>query len=466
MRTAFLSNKALMTTSTVSATVAVRSTHDVAPDSHQPSRAAAQDGHDTKHAAGRRHRARPKHTPPPSRKLPAGSQLAARGAAPSGPPGPATQTIAANPPQAPSDARHATDAELTSLLARYDDHNANAARDTVNAEMSARLEDAATAGYPDDARRFEQDVQRDLGMLAQLPSDVASSYRDEMKATWDAFEATPDAWLRDKFAQDAKTLRAQIVDEYQEARTDPVQRAQAIFNAPFGSDLLGDDARQDLDKLRDLAKQFRRAQTKEDRESIFATASEIKKSLQDRIFDAVISLIDAQRQAAASSEKDVMQALESAQGLSGSGATSGGRLEHFANRVFVDAAHARAFTELRSLTPERMQQLKETDPERFARLTALKPERLQQLTQWENDLAARDRDAARELPEVPLDPPKNLSDIRFNLPAPGPEYGENLRQRYLDARHSIVTAEKRISIAHERPSSPVRQSYIKTHRSM
>jgi hypothetical protein len=368
-----------------------------------------------------------------------------------------------NPLQAAPDSRHATDAELTSLLARYDDKNANAAGDTVNAELSARLEEVATAGYPDDARTFERDVQRDLGMLAQLPANVASEYREQMKQTWDAFESTPDAWLRDKYATQAKTLRDQIDGEYQDARTDPRQRAQAIFNAPFGSDVLGDSAQEDLDKLRDLSRQFREAHTKADRESIFSAASKIKQSLQDQISDTILGQIDVYKRAEAASDKEVMQAFELAQGLSGPGATPGARLAYFAKQVSGSEANARAFTELRSLTPERLQQMQQTDPDRYAQLTALKPERLQQLTQWENALAAQHDDAARALPEVPLDPPKHTSDVRFYLPAPGTRYGEELRLRYVDALNTIAAAEKRISVSHERPSSPVRQNYIKTH---
>jgi hypothetical protein len=452
-----------MTTSATSPTVAARPIASADPDLQQAfDTAPRREPHTTRsgHPKRRPHRRHNRQDTPPS--LPSATQLAARGEAPVDPL--ATPQSALNPLQAPPASRHATDAEFASLLARYDDKNANAAGDAVNAELSARLEEVATAGYPDDARVFEQDVQRALGMLAQLPADVASAYREQMKSTWDMFESTPDAWLRDKYAQQAKTLRDQIDGEYQEARTDPDERAQAIFNAPFGNDLLGDDAQPALDKLSDLKREFHQAHTKADREAIFSAASKIKQSLQNQISDTMLSQIDAYRQAEAASETEVMQAFELAQGLSGRGATPGARLEYFVRQVCGNEAHARAFTELRGLTPERLQQLQQTDPDRFAQLTALKPERLQQLTQWENTLAAQDRDAARTLPEVPLEPPKYPSDVRFYLPAPGASYGEALRLRYADILKSIVAAEKRISVSHEQPSSPIRQNYIKTHQ--
>ncbi|HEY4352543.1 MAG TPA: hypothetical protein VGN31_15035 [Paraburkholderia sp.] len=452
-----------MTTSATSPAVAAGPIAGDDPARHQAFDTAPRREPDaTRSGAARRHPRKPhnRHHPPPS--LPSAEQVAARGV----PPDPATTpTIVSNPLQAPPDSRHASEAELTSLLARYDDKHANAAGDTINAELSARLEDVAMAGYPDDARRFERDVQRDLGMLAQLPADLASTYRDQMKATWDAFESTPDAWLRQKAQHDAKTLHNQIAQEYEEARTDPRQRAQAIFNAPFGSDLPGGGAQQDLDTLRDLGRQFRLASTKADREAIFASASKIRQSLQDTIFDSTPAQIDAQTRAEAGNEKDVMQELERAQSSSGPGATTGARLASFANRVFGDTAHTLAFTELVNLTPERLQSIKATDPERFAHLTALRPERLQeQLIRWENEFAEQDKAAARRLPEVPLEPPKNIWDVHLNLPAPGSQYADDLRQRYVDVLHSITAAENRISISHERPSSPIRQTYIKTHQ--
>jgi hypothetical protein len=452
-----------MTTSATSPIVATRPISSEDPDSHRAfDTAPPREQGATRPVASRRrqHKQHNRQNPLPS--LPSASQLAARGTPPAGPA--TVPQIVVDPLQAPPDSRHATDAELTSLLARYDDRNANTAGDTVNAELGARLEELATTGYPDDARRYEQDAQRDLGMLAQLPADVASAYRNQMTSTLDAFESTPNAWLRSKYSGQAQTLRDQITNEYWEARTDPNMRAQAVFNAPFGNDLPGDDAQPDIDRLRDLKRQFRQASTQADRESIFSEASKIKQSLQDRILDVILGRIEAEKRAGAVSEKEVMQAFERAQGLSGPGATTGARLAYFTRQVSADAAHARAFTELRGLTPERLQQLKQTDQDRFAQVTALKPERLQQLTQWENAFAAQDSEAARQLPDVPLDPPKHPSDVRFYPPAPDLDYGENLRLRYVDALNSIVAAEKRIDISHERPSSPIRQNYIRTHQ--
>jgi hypothetical protein len=452
-----------MTTSATSPAVATRPISSADPDPHQAlDTAPRRDADATRSAARRRHPHKPHNRPDPPSSLPSAAQLAARGAPLAGPV--ASPQAAVNPLQAPPESRHPTDAELNSLLARYDDKNANAAGDTVNAELSARLEELATTGYPNDACRFEQDVQRDLGMLAQLPPDVASAYRDQMKSNWEAFESTSNAWLRDKTAYDAEKLRRQIAAEYEEARTDPTERAKAIFNAPFAGDMLGDDAQQELDKLRNLGSQFRMAHTKADRETILSSASKVKQSLQEQISNELLDRVDAQKRARAASESDVMQALEGAQDLIGPGATPGARLAYFTRQVSGDAAHALAFTELRSLSPERLQQLKQSDPDRFAQLAALKPERLQQLTQWENTLAAQDSEAARQLPDVPLDPPKPPSDVRFYPPAPGLDYGEDLRLRYVDALNSIVAAEKRISMSHERPSSPVRQNYIRTHQ--
>jgi len=454
-----------MTTSATRSTVAARPVSSADPDSHQAFDAAPRREPDATRSLRRKRAPHSPHNrqgPPPS--LRSAAQLMARGE--SSTPALATPQTGVEPLQASPDSRHATEAELTSLLARYDKKDANAAGDTDNAEQSAQLEQAAMAGYPDDARDFEQDVQRDLGMLAQLPADVATEYREKMKATWDAFESTSNAWLRDQHAHEARTLRDQIRREYQEARTDPSERAQAIFNVPFGSDLLGDSAQEDLDQLSDLKRQFRHADTKADRESIFSAASQIKHSLQKQITDTIKSQIDVHQRAAETSKKEVMQALDQAQALSGPGATPGKRLEYFVRLISRDEAHARAFTELRDLTSEQVEKLQKSDPGRLAQLMAFKPERLRdQLLEWENALLAQDADAGRKLPEVPLDRPKFPSDVRRYVPAPGPNYAENLRLLYVDVINSIVAAEKRINAAQEPPSSPIRKNYIRTHQS-
>src|SRR5262249_35622029 len=152
--------------------------------------------------------------PPPS--LPSTAQLAARGT-PSSNTG-ATPQFVVNPLPAPTDSSQASDAELASLLARYDKGNANDTHDRDNAHLKAQFQNLAKTGYPDDVRAFEQDMQRDAGMLAQLPEDVASTYRDWMNSNWDAFESTANAWLRSKYDGEAKTLREQIAAEYREAQ--------------------------------------------------------------------------------------------------------------------------------------------------------------------------------------------------------------------------------------------------------
>ncbi|MFC0573129.1 hypothetical protein [Paraburkholderia solisilvae] len=359
---------------------------------------------------------------------------------------------------------------MTSLLSRYDTDKDGLAissgNDAVNAELSARLADVSMAGYPDDARRFEQDRQRDLGMLAQLPADTAAAYRNDIGVNADNVGSTPNTWLRGLYEHDAKLLRDQLENEYREAGADPLKRLQAVFNAPHGGDMLtAPDEQQTLANLRELRKAFGNARTTTDREKVFSRASQIRQSLQERITDITLGKIAEQKRTEAANEKDVMQAFEEAATMTGPGATPGARLAYLADRIGADGGHARAFTELRGVTPERLQQLKETDNERFEQLSALKPERLQQLTQWENDLAGQDRDAARRLPEVRLDPPRYLSDVRWYGPAPGPDYGEQLRALYTSARDSINAANKRIDIAHEPPSSPIRQRYLSKRQS-
>jgi hypothetical protein len=338
--------------------------------------------------------------------------------------------------------RYADESELASLLERYDAGNANASGDALNAALGAQLEQAAMVGYPDQARAFEQNVQTDLGMCADLPLDARGSYEDKLKALWTGFEASPDAWDRSRFADAERALHDELASETDAAAGDPDSRLHAVFNVPFGSDMLSVDGRQQLLALADARKLFRLAHTKEDREAAFLLASRTKLQLQDEIAATTRSQIQEQKALWATQKTDVLKELERAASLTGPGATPGSRLAEFGNRVFADARHARAFTELR-----------QREPERFA-----------QLTQWENELASQHRDASRSLPEVPLTPPRNFSDIRFTLPAPGPRYEDALLALYVDALHGIVAAEKRISIAHEPKSSPIRANYIKMHR--
>jgi hypothetical protein len=463
-----------MTPSALSPSVAVRATVDVDADPYRADTAAQAGERDAMPVASpqrgpRPHRRTRPSASPRSRSTPAGAQIANRGPSAQTDPVTSPTPIAMNPLQAEANHRSASAAELTSLLSRYDTDKDGLAissgNDAVNAELGARLAEVSMAGYPDDARRFEQDKQRDLGMLAQLPADTAAAYRNDINVNADNVGSTPNTWLRGLYEHDAELLRDQLETEYREVGADPLKRLQSVFNAPHGADMLNaPDEQQNLANLRELRKAFSNAHTKTDREKVFSSASQIRQSLQERVTDLTLGKITEQKRAEAANEKNVMQAFEEAATMTGPGATPGARLAYLANRIGADSGHARAFTELRSVTPERLQQLKETDKERFDQLGALKPERLQQLTQWENDLAQQDRDAARRLPEVRLDPPRYLSDVRLYVPAPGPDYGEHLRALYTTARDSINAASERIHIAQERPSSPIRQSYIRSHQ--
>lgn len=339
--------------------------------------------------------------------------------------------------------RYADEAELNSLLDRYDADGTHAKADARNAELGAQLEKAAMTGYPDDARAFEQHVQTDLGMCADLPLDARADYEATLKELWTGFEAATDAWHRSRFADSERALHNVIAGELDDVTANPEARLQAVFNAPFGSDMLDAQGQQQLLALADARKEFRQARTPQQRDAAFSRASEIKQQLQTDIATATLAQIDEQAQIWTDARTDVLNALQSASALTGPGATAGARLADFGNHVFADAHHARAFTELRMREPERFRQL----------------------TQWENDLAEQDRNAARLLPEVSLAAPRNFSDIRFALPALGSQYEDTLRALYMDALHSIVAADKRISMASEPKSSPIRADYIKTHRS-
>ncbi|WP_460907471.1 hypothetical protein [Paraburkholderia jirisanensis] len=339
--------------------------------------------------------------------------------------------------------RYADEAELCSLLARYDAGGANAKADALNAALGAQLEKSAMTGYPEDARGFEQNVQIDLGMCADLPLDARTDYEARLKELWTAFEAAPDAWHRSHFADAERALHNDLAGELDAIADDPAARLQAVFNTPFGSDMLDAQGQQQLLSLAEARKQFRLARTEQQREALFSVASQIKQQLQADIASTTRGQIDEQTRLWADARTDVLNALQWATALTGPGATAGARLVEFGNRAFAGARHARAFTELRQIEPDRFRQF----------------------TQWENEFAAQDRDAARKLPEVELAPPRNFSDIRFTLPAPGPQYEDQLRALYVDALHGMQAADKRISVAAEPHSSPIRANYIKTHGS-
>jgi hypothetical protein len=341
------------------------------------------------------------------------------------------------------DERYANEAELSSLLARYDADGANAKTDALNAALGAQLEKSAMTGYPEDARVFEQNVQIDLGMCADLPLDTRTDYEARLKELWTAFEAAPDAWHRSRFADAERALHNDLAGELDEIVDDPAARLQAVFNTPCGSDMLDAQGQRQLRSLDEARKQFRQARTAQQREALFSVASQLKQQLQADIASATRAQIDEQTRLWADARTDVLNELQRASTLTGPGATAGARLVEFGNRAFADARHARAFTELRQLEPDRFRQF----------------------TQWENALAEQDREAARKLPEVELAAPRNFSDIRFTLPAPGPRYEDELRTLYVDALHGMQAADKRISIAAEPNSSPIKASYIRMHRS-
>ncbi|HEY3600050.1 MAG TPA: hypothetical protein VGL08_21345, partial [Paraburkholderia sp.] len=286
-------------------------------------------------------------------------------------------------------------------------------------------------------------VQTDLGLLAQLPPDRHDLHASALARLWTGFEATSDEWGRGAFAHEARNLHDTIVKEHDEALNDPAARAEALFNTPYGSDFPSADGQQLLSALNGLHAEFNEASTSTQREAALKRGAATKQQLQQAISASIDKVTQSETQASNSARTDVLNALDYAAAITGPGATPAARLAALGNQVFGDAVHARAFTELR-----------QNEPERFT-----------QLMQWENELAEQDRDAAQSVPEVSLAPPKNYSDIRYNLPAPGPEYESDLRQRYVGALHSIVEAEKRIHIAHQSISSPIRQNYIRTHSS-
>src|ERR1700754_4438773 len=121
-----------MTTSATVSTVAVRLVFSADPDSHQAFDAAPRREPDATRSLRRK---RPPHNPhnrqgpPPS--LRSAAQLIARGE--SSAPALTTPQTAVDPLHAPPDSTHPTEAELTSLLARYDKKDANATGDTDNA---------------------------------------------------------------------------------------------------------------------------------------------------------------------------------------------------------------------------------------------------------------------------------------------------------------------------------------------
>ncbi len=337
---------------------------------------------------------------------------------------------------------HAT--ELKALLARYDADGGNASRDAANAALGAQLEDVAMTGYPSDALPFERSLQTDLGLLAQLPPDRRDFYTDQLLTLWTGFEASSSEWTRGGFAHQERALHAAIADEHEDALNDPKLRAQAVFNEPYGSEFLSSDEQKLLDTLAKTHEQFTAARTPQQREAAFRRGSALKQQIQGKVAAAIGNVEQTQTQALNAARTDVLNALDYAKGLNGPGATSGARLTTFGNKVFTDALHARAFTSLRM-----------NDPVRFG-----------PLTQWENELAAQDRDAGERLPEVLLAPPQNFSDLTYNLPAPGPSYESDLLQRYKGTHQSIVAAEQRIHMAHEPTSSRIRLNYIRTHRTL
>jgi len=342
--------------------------------------------------------------------------------------------------------------EVKSLLDLYDAHNANSSGNTNNAELAGDLEASAMVGYPADARAFERDVQIDYGMCTDLPPEKRKNYEAILKELWTAFEAKPDEFRRGRFADEEQALHEKLAQELEDLKNDPKARLKAVFNLPFGDDLLdGVDKNQlaevdeNLQKLTNARAAFDKAKTPEERAQAVADASNAKQKLRGYIKDVASKSIEEQTRLWAEARADVLNALESASKLSGAGATAGGRLAYFGNRVFADARHARAFTDLC---------MQERHP-------------FHQLVQWENELAEQNREAARTLPEVPLDKPRTFFDIPLRLPAPNNEtqYETDLRALYVDALHSIVAADKRISIAAEPKSSPIRANYIKTHGS-
>ncbi|EIF32292.1 hypothetical protein BCh11DRAFT_00011 [Burkholderia sp. Ch1-1] len=196
----------------------------------------------------------------------------------------------------------------TSMVTTYDGgaHSRNEAADRNNTLPVLQTARLSMTGLPPGQVKKNLDEMQFAGALAQM----SEARRVQFAQRANALRTAP----QDQYAAMQRSLRNDVNRELGRVRADPVSRMQAVFNAPVGIALLGENGQQQMAALRNAQTQMNApGATPAQREQAFAGGSGIKTRLQSQILQKSQDIYAAQQKKWADSMARVNQMLDDAQ---------------------------------------------------------------------------------------------------------------------------------------------------------
>jgi transcriptional regulator with XRE-family HTH domain/uncharacterized protein YerC len=193
------------------------------------------------------------------------------------------------------------------MISRYDGgtQSRNLGADLKSTMVLRKTARLAMTGLPRGEVQVNQDEQELASALAQM--DPATRKQFEQRA--DALRTVP----QDGYDAASSSLHQDIDQEMRRVESDPVSRMNAVFNAPVGIGLLGEDGQKQMALLlNEATKMNTPGATPTQREQAFAGAVGIKSRMQDQILQKSQDIHEAQKKLWDASSARVQQILDDA----------------------------------------------------------------------------------------------------------------------------------------------------------
>ena len=204
--------------------------------------------------------------------------------------------------KAPSAAQSAA-----ALLDKYDGgaHSRNEAADRSNTLLTLQSASLSMTGLPPAETEMNLDELQFEGALAQMSDDKRAAFTQRA----DALRHAPP----EEYAGKLPALMNDVDAELRNVEADPVQRMNAIFNAPVGISVLGKDADKSMAALRaEQTKMNAPGTSPARREAAFANAVKIKTQIQTQIARKTEDLYATQQKQWSESKARVTHLLDEA----------------------------------------------------------------------------------------------------------------------------------------------------------
>ncbi|MFM0228544.1 hypothetical protein PQR32_42010, partial [Paraburkholderia dipogonis] len=214
----------------------------------------------------------------PPRPATAQSLLRHYSAANRGAPSSTTASRAASPAAAQQSGAMPEAQFATDMVNRYDGgaQSRNHAADQNNTLVTLGTAKLSMTGRPPDQAEMNLDELQFAGALAQMSDDRREQFAQRANAL--------RAASAEQYAEMLSSLQKDVDGELLSIQADPVRRMNAVFDAPVGISMLGDDGQQQMAALSGQYAQMNApGTTPAQREQAFAKAVDIKSRMQDQI---------------------------------------------------------------------------------------------------------------------------------------------------------------------------------------